>query len=121
VAGEARPAADLEPRVDVDRRVELGGEADDRIVIGVAARDASFVAADIFDADARAVPYPFFYLGAALVGESRINGRDARETVLVALEESAECVVEGRVREGGVASVPPISREMERSMPMRST
>ena len=99
-AGEARLAADLEPRVDVDRRVELGGEADDRVVVGVAARDAGFVTADIFDADARAVPYPLFHLSAAFVGESRINRRDARETIPVALEDGAECVVEGRGREG---------------------
>ena len=98
-AGQARRAADFQPRVDVDRGVELGGEADDRIVVGVVARDAARVPAAVFDADARAALDPLFHLGAALVGETRIDRRDAGDAVLLGLEDRADSVVVPRGRE----------------------
>jgi len=52
-ARPARLAADLEPGVDVNHGVQVSGQVNDRVVVAMAADDASRVSAVILDANAR--------------------------------------------------------------------
>ena len=66
--------------------IQFRGEPQDRIVVRMAASDCLFARARILDADAGAIANPLFNLGATLVGKARVDGRAARETILVPLQ-----------------------------------
>src|SRR5262245_41429727 len=72
--------------MNIDMHLQFCGEPQDRIVVGMTARDSLLPGSRILDADARAVANPLFNLGATLVGKAWVDGRAAGETVLVPLQ-----------------------------------
>jgi len=79
-------AADFHPGVDVDDRVQLGGEANDGVVVGVTANDAAGIAPVVLNADAWALANPLFHLAAALHRLRWIDGNQARNSIGVLFE-----------------------------------
>src|SRR5439155_1422293 len=82
-ARQPRRAANLEPGMDIHMHIQFRGEPHDRIVIGMTARYSLLVAARIFYSDAGTVADPFFDLGAALVGISRVDEKLARVHIVL--------------------------------------
>src|SRR5687768_1275330 len=81
-AWQTRRTTNLQPGVDIDRGIELGGEPDDWIAVGMTARHSALVAADVLDADARAISDPLLHFRAAFVGETGFNGCDSGYAIL---------------------------------------
>src|SRR5262245_1471358 len=93
-ARQPRCAAHLEPGVDINMHIQFRSEPQDRIVIRMTAGDAFFFAAEIFYSDARTVTDPFYDLGAAFVGITRIDGRAPGKAIFVPLQNPQDLRVE---------------------------
>src|SRR5438477_4084157 len=85
-ARQPRRAAHFEPGVDIDMHIQLCGEPQDRIIIGMTARYSPFPGARIFYSDAGTVADPPFDLGATFFRKTRVNQRTAGESVLIPLQ-----------------------------------
>src|SRR5262245_11042774 len=81
--------------MDVNMHIQFCGEPHDRIVIGMTACDAFFLAAKIFDPDAGAIPDPLLDLCATFIWKARVDGCTAREALFIPHENFEDLRVEG--------------------------
>ena len=74
-------------------RIQLGGLANNHVVVCMAAGDAFGIATVILDADARSLLNPFFDLLTAAQRVPRIDGNQSRDPVGIRFEELANLLL----------------------------
>ena len=79
--------------MNVHKRIQLGGQANDHVVVRMAAADTFGIAPVILDADARSLLNPFFDLPTAAQRISRIDGNQSRNPVGIRFEELANLLL----------------------------